>query len=85
MEKIETKIIKTEEIIHHFYCDDCGDQLGSSYECDDGYYERFGTFDLKCYTPRGWYKLEKCLCPSCAQECVDAFCNTLEAMGFERD
>lgn len=85
MEKIETNIIEVKEITHHFYCDECGDHLGSSDECDDGYYQRFGEFELKCYTPRGWYRLKKCLCPSCAQERVDTFCNTLEAMGFERD
>jgi formylmethanofuran dehydrogenase subunit E len=85
MEKVETKIIETEEITHHFYCDKCGDHLGSSEEWDDGYYQEFGEFELKCNTPRGWYKLEKCLCHSCADEFLETFYSTLESIGFELD
>lgn len=85
MEKVETKIIATEEITHRFYCDKCGRYLGYSHEYDDGYYEQFGEFELKCYTPRGWYRLEKCLCSSCKQEFLKAFYTTLEGIGFELD
>lgn len=85
MEKVETKIIETEEITHHFYCDGCGDHLGSSDEYDDGYYEEFGEFELRCYTPKGWYRLKKCLCHSCAQKFLSVYYNTLESLGFELD
>ena len=85
MEKVEIEIIETEETTHHFYCDDCGNHLGSSVEFDDGYYQEFGEFELKMNTPRGWYKLEKCFCNDCKEKFLDKFCALLEASGFEPD
>ena len=85
MEKVEIEIIETEETTHRFYCDDCGTYLGSSTECDDGWYQEFGEFELKMYTPRGRYRLNKCFCDECADKFLDKVYASLEATGFELD
>lgn len=83
MEKVETKIKQIEDRVHYFYCDDCGVELGHSHEHDDGYYEEFGQFGLQMHTPRGWYKLHKCLCDKCKNEFLFEFYDSLEAAGFK--
>ncbi len=83
MEKTTYETTITEEAIHHFYCDNCSVYIGSSEEYDDGYYEELGEFELRFYTPRGWYKLEKCFCHKCASEFLDKMYATLEELGFE--
>ena len=85
MEKVEIEVIETEEVTHHFYCDDCGDYLGSSAEYDDGWYQELGEFELNIYMPRGWYRLNKCLCNDCKDKFLDKFYVSLEAIGFELD
>jgi hypothetical protein len=85
MEKVEIEIVETEETTHHFYCDDCGDYIGSSEEYDDGWYEELGEFELHWYTPKGWYKLEKCLCHTCAKKYLSTVYGGLESAGFKLD
>ena len=83
MEKATTETITTTKTTHHFYCDHCNIHLGSSKEYNDGYYEEFGEFELKMYTPRGWYSLDKHLCDECREEFLNEFYNTLETIGFK--
>lgn len=85
MEKIETKNRQIEDRTHHFYCDDCGAHIGSSEEYQDGYYEELGEFELKILMPRGWYKLEKCLCKTCIEKFLDTAYAVLEVIGFKPD
>lgn len=84
MEKVITKPKQVEDRIHYFYCDDCGIEIGHSQEYDDGYYAELGKFELKWYTPNGWYKLKKCLCKSCERKVIITVCEALESVGFER-
>ena len=85
MEKVEIKTKQIKDHTHHFYCDDCDAYIGSSHEYADGYYEELGEFELDILMPRGWYKLEKCLCEKCKEKFLDKFCASLEATGFELD
>ena len=96
MEDIEVKEIKTKQVIHKFYCDDCKDFLGESEECDDGYYERFGEFEISLpITNRvyqeyklsnlGWYTLNKHLCPACAQKGINQIVEEITKLGFKKD
>ena len=85
MEKVETKVIQTEEITHNFYCDECGAHLGSSVEWDDGYYQGFGGFELKMHTSRGWYEIKRCFCDTCRDKFLNKVYASLEAAGFELD
>ena len=85
MEKIETKTRQIEDYTHHFYCDDCGIHIGSSEEYYDGYYQELGGFGLKILMPRGWYKLEKCLCEKCKEKFLDKAYASLELVGFKPD
>ena len=83
MEKVETKTRQVEDRTHHFYCDNCGSHIGSSHEYDDGYYDELGEFELKILMPRGWYKLEKCLCDECRDEFLREAYAALESTGFK--
>jgi hypothetical protein len=85
MEKVETKTKQVKDYTHHFYCDSCGIHLGSSVEYDDGWYEEFGEFELQMYTPRGWYKLEKCFCDKCKDEFLNKLYSALEDAEFVLD
>lgn len=82
MEEVEIKIKQIEERTHHFYCDNCGDYIGSSQEEVDGWYQELGEFELKILMPRGWYKLEKCLCEKCKEKFLDQAYTNLEFVGF---
>ena len=69
MEKVETKTVQRESRRYHFYCDNCGHYLGNTPEHWDGYHAKLGEFDeLQIYTPRGWYKIEKCFCNKCKED-----------------
>lgn len=85
MEKVETKTRQIEDRTHHFYCDNCGTHIGSSDEYEDGYYEELGEFELSWFTPDGWYKLKKCLCPSCRDELLADIYDAIEDIGFKLD
>lgn len=85
MEKVETKIIQTEDRRHHFYCDNCGRYLGNTVEHWDGYYAELGKFELQMYVPRGWYKLKKCFCNNCKDKFLDNVYASLETAGFKLD
>ena len=76
MEKINSKIVEMPQIIHEFYCDDCGEYIGSSDEYDDGYYYEPSVYELKYFLNGSWYKLKKCLC----EDCVKKKNNTIKQM-----
>ena len=82
MEKTIKKIIEVEETRHEFYCDRCGEYLGASYECEDGWYKKFGEFELKCYID-GWLHLKRCLCNKCQHELINKVKTTLFNIGFK--
>lgn len=84
MEKIRKITKKVEENIHEFYCDNCKEYLGSSYEYDDGWYPLIGKFELKLHVD-DWYCIKKCLCDDCAKKFMEEMKLTLANMGFERD
>ena len=83
MEKTITQVKYVEQKTHLFYCDDCRVPLGCTTEYDDGYYERLGEFELEWHTPNGWYKLNKCLCDTCRDKCLNNIYEMLETAGFE--
>lgn len=71
--------------IHEFYCDDCGQYIGESTECDDGYYKKLGNVDLDVYIFAYCYELNKCLCNSCRKKLSSNIENNLFKMGFKRE
>ena len=83
MERTVSQVKYVEQKTHLFYCDLCGAQLGCTTEYDDGYYEQLGEFELKWYTPNGWYKLHKCLCDTCREKYLTNIYGTLEVAGFK--
>lgn len=83
MEWTETKT--TTRNIHKFACDYCGAHLGESVECDDGWYQTFGDFELSWYTPAGWYCKKSCVCEKCKTKILPEIYDDLEQMGFIKE
>lgn len=86
MIKEEIKKVESTQYIHHFYCDRCGEEIGASVECDDGYvptpkgvhevepdglYVRLDDYYDKIYTPYSE------LCDTCWRELRE---NSIEAI-----
>ena len=84
MEKNEVITHTVENVIHNFYCDDCNKYLGKSQEYDDGYYAKFGEFELKIYMPNGWYSVKKCLCDTCRDNYVKKVEHAITELGFKK-
>ena len=82
MKKTITEVVKVEETKYEFYCDECNKYLGTSYEYDDGWYDRIGEFELKLYV-NGWLHVEKCLCAKCKYEFTEKVRKSLFDIGFE--
>lgn len=82
----ETKKVESIQHIHHFYCDRCGEEIGSSIEFDDGYVQppccactdcnfvniRFRDSLIKCPTN---YDI---LCVECYNEVAEEIRNAVE-------
>ena len=85
MERIETKIIKTEEKKHIFYCDNCKEKIGESIECDDGYYEKIGKYE-ETYNTRnvGYYELNLHLCDKCKIVYNNKIIEAITKIGFKK-
>lgn len=87
MEEIETKEVKTKQIIHKFYCDECQKHIGDSYEYDDGYYDELGN-DISmifCYKS-AWFKLKRrCYCDDCYKPKEKELLEKLREIGFEKE
>lgn len=91
MDKItETKVEKIKRT-HTFYCDGCGELIGSKDEYDDGYYDEIGAYEQSMYVkliynaPGGWYSVKKHLCPDCATKMSNDIIAKLEELGFVKE
>lgn len=85
MEKVTTSTRQITEVCHQFFCDDCGEELGTSFEFDDGYYETFGEFEAKAYLGGEWYKLKATLCTTCRKAKQEKLKEVLTQLGFQKD
>ena len=89
MERIDDNFIRTNRPVHRQYCDECGQCIGNSVEYEDGYYERYGEYELKVYVGcpedhpyKDWYHYNKQLCKKCQTIKTDRFLEILEKFGF---
>ncbi len=82
MKKTIKEVVEAIEIKHEFYCDKCNEYLGTSYECDDGWYNELGNFELKLNVD-GWLRVRKCLCTKCRYEFINKLRTNLFDIGFE--
>ncbi len=82
MEKVKTREIKTQEIKHIFYCDNCKKELGYSIEGEDGYYEEYGRYEQGFFDGASWYKLHLNLCENCKKIKTEQIVNALLKLGF---
>ena len=87
MDKVTSELVTTEQIVHHFYCDECGEFINSSVEWDD--IEELedvppGIFVDIVVEPHSGFKYAKNhLCPKCKDELYYKIVNSLRWMGFE--
>lgn len=84
MEKLEIIERTVQDKIHNFYCDECNKLLGSSHECDDGYYKEFGEFKLRFFASDHWYVSENHFCDKCKNKFINTVIDTLKELGFEK-
>ena len=84
MEKTKITTRQIEDIEHSFYCDECNKYLGTSKECDDGWYKEFGEFELNLYI-NTWYHIKKCLCNDCRNKFLTNLKTVLIDMGFKNN
>ena len=85
MEKLEEQKIEITKKTHHFYCDECGEYLGASEECSDGYYPEIGDFELKLNIQNCWYEKKNNLCDKCRKIFVDSFIEFILEKGFIKE
>lgn len=95
MEKILEEVVQKTNRLHKYYCDGCGEFLGESLECDDGYvseYNRYGvTFNLPLdcdhsgYGKITCYTFDRNYCDKCLNDFVSKIHNSLMGFGFEID
>ena len=84
MERITEENVTTTNIIHKFYCDDCGKYLGDRKECDDGYYSKDWEYRLSYYlSPFGYLSFKGDFCQDCRMKKTEQIYNTLLGIGFE--
>lgn len=80
--KFETRTV--EECVHNFYCDGCNKYLGSSEECDDGYYNKLGEFHLHFFIKDSWYGVDKIFCDKCKEKFIEKVTTALTDLGFDK-
>ena len=85
MEEVKTREIKTQEIKHIFYCDNCKKELGYSIVGEDGYYEEYGRYEQSFFLyGSSWYKLHLNLCEDCKKSKAEQIANALLKLGFTK-
>ena len=85
MEEVKTREIKTQEIKHIFYCDNCKKELGYSIEGEDGYYEEYGRYEQSFFLyGSSWFKLHLNLCEDCKKSKDEQIANALLKLGFTK-
>jgi len=87
MERILHEKIEQEIIVHEQYCDRCGKHLGTNEECNDGWYSKFGEYEIKVFPgdENGWYYYRKQLCPECESIITNGFVKLIRDFGFKTD
>lgn len=84
MEKIEETYETVESYTHVFYCDGCNKYLGTTKECDDGWYDEIGDFELRVHILDEWYTLTKHFCDDCKDTFITDLKAKLKNIGFEK-
>ena len=79
METVKT--IRGDRKAHNFFCDNCGKELGSSVEYDDGYYAQCGEYEQKIYID-DWYEIKANYCKDCAEKKTQEIISAIKAIGF---
>ena len=83
MEKTIESTRSRKEVVHEFYCDDCGEYLGKSEEYDDdGWYHVPNEVEVRFYLDK-WYNLKKVLCDKCKAKLFDKIDKSLKELGFK--
>ena len=68
--------------IHHFTCDGCGKDIGSSWEWDDGHYNELGRYEQKVLLSHKWYKYHANFCEECARAKTEELVTIIKELGF---
>lgn len=85
MHKETREQITRTRITHTFYCDMCGEEIGTSTEYEDGYYQQLGEYETHIYIDHTRYTLNKCLCRKCVIKQNEMMVANLKNLGFKED
>ena len=87
MDKVTNELVTIEQIVHHFYCDKCGEFICSSEECDDGYVPNDpGGINIPIRFDNKWlYYRKKHACSKCRQTIIKQINDGLIAIGFKEE
>lgn len=70
---------------HQFFCDECGQFIGESYEYDDGYYQEFGNYTPDVEINHVGYSLGKLLCDKCEEKAERELLQAIKQLGYKRE
>ena len=84
MDKVVRQRQLVERTTHEFYCDECGNFLGTTFEYDDGYFKELGEVELEFYLDDR-YQLRKTLCPKCKMRLYNKIGSMLNEFGFKQE
>ena len=87
---VKRKIVqKTKEVEKYdFFCDLCGDYIGSSEEYDDGYCPdppEVKRLDISIYAFGKWLNCKRILCKNCLFSQETEIIRGLKTLGFEEE
>ena len=82
MEEKREMQVTTTVTVHDFYCDSCGEFIGSVTERNDGYYSNPWNCNIAIYA-KDWLQINKTLCPKCKQKFFEEITERLRDIGFE--
>lgn len=69
---------------HEFYCDKCNKLIGSTFEHENGYYEKLGAVNIQ-FELHMRYKFNKTLCEYCYKQLIWKLDDTFLNLGFIRE
>lgn len=85
MKKTRETTVEKIKVEHDFYCDECGELIGTEVERSDGWYKELGEYELKIYVDDGWYYVNKHLCHECRKAFIENVKVGLKNLGFEKE
>ena len=84
MGEVIKKHIEPKQVsMHEFYCDNCNKWIGTSFEYEDGWYQKYGEYKISFIEKK--YCFNKTLCDICAKQTNKDIQKMLISYGFKEE